>query len=188
MCYPGVITGLWLDAATIPILFEIAADPIQLGLVASLNPGGKMIVVTSLKLEVAPKLLELLHEMVPTATAIALLVNPATSAQAEWTTREAQVAAHRLGLELHVLHASAEGEFDTVFSSLVQLRAGALGIGPDPMFTNRSEELGALVFRHAIPAICPYPEFAAAGGPLTHGTNIANLYRHVGVYAGRILK
>jgi putative ABC transport system substrate-binding protein len=171
--------------ATIPILFEIAADPIQLGLVASLNrPGGNITGVTSLNLEVAPKLLELLHEMVPTATAIALLVNPATSAQAESTTREAQDAANRLGLELHVLNASAEGEFDTVFSSLVQLRAGALVIGPDPMFTNRSEQLGALAFRHAIPAICPYREFAAAGGLMSYGTNIANLYRHVGVYAG----
>jgi putative ABC transport system substrate-binding protein len=175
--------------ATIPILFEIAADPIQLGLVASLNrPGGNITGVTSLNLEVAPKLLELLHEMVPTATAIALLVNPATSAQAESTTREAQDAANRLGLELHVLHASAEGEFDTVFSSLVQLRAGALVIGPDPVFTNGSEQLGALAFRHAIPAICPYREFAAAGGLMSYGTNIANLYRHVGVYAGRILK
>jgi putative ABC transport system substrate-binding protein len=117
--------------ATIPIVFEMAADPVQFGLVASLNrPGGNMTGVTSLNLEVAPKLVELLHEMVPTATAIALLVNPANSAQAESTTREAQLAAHRLGLKLHVLNASGEQEFDAVFASLAQMHAGALVIGP----------------------------------------------------------
>ena len=174
--------------ATIPIVFEIAADPVELGLVASLSrPGGNMTGVTSLNLEVAPKLLELLHEMVPNATAVALLVNPATPAQAESTTREAQVAAHRLGLELHVLQASGEREFDGVFS-MAQLRAGALVIGPDPLFTNRSGQLGALAVRHTIPAICPYREFAAAGGLMSYGTNIPNLYRQVGGYAGRILK
>jgi putative tryptophan/tyrosine transport system substrate-binding protein len=175
--------------ATIPIVILIAADPVQLGLVASLGrPGGNITGVTSLHLEVAPKLLELLHELVPNATAMALLVNPANSAQAESNTTEAQVAAHRLGLKLHVLHANAEREFDAAFASLVQLRAGALVIGPDPLFLARSEQLGALAFRHAIPAICPYREFAAAGGLTSYGTNISHLFRQVGIYTGRILK
>jgi putative tryptophan/tyrosine transport system substrate-binding protein len=175
--------------ATIPIVFEMAADPVQFGLVVSLNrPGGNVTGVTSLNLEVAPKLLELLHEMVPTATVIALLVNPANSAQAQSTTREAQLAAHSLGLELHVLHASGEREFDAVFASLAQVHADALAIGPDPLLHDLSERLGALALRRAIPAICPYQEFAAAGGLMSYGTSPANLYRPVGVYVGRILK
>ena len=119
---------------------------------------------------------------------MAMLVNPASSARAETMTREAQGAAHRLGLKLHVLHASAEREFDAAFASLVQLRAGALVIGPDSLFFGRSGQLGALAFRHAIPAICPYRAFVAAGGLMSYGTNTANLYRQVGVYTSRILK
>jgi putative tryptophan/tyrosine transport system substrate-binding protein len=175
--------------ATIPIVFQIADDPVQLGLVASLGrPGGNITGVTSLHVEVASKQLELLHELVPSATAIALLVNPANSARAESTTREGQVAAHRLGLELHVLHASAEREFDAAFASSVQLRAGALAIAPDSLFFSRGRQLGALAFRHAIPAICPYREFAAAGGLMSYGTNNADQFRQVGIYVSRILK
>src|SRR6266487_3423737 len=135
--------------ATIPIVFQIADDPVQLGLVASLGrPGGNITGVTSLHVEVAPKLLELLHEMVPSATAMALLVNPANSVRAESITREGQGAARRLGLELHVLHASGEHEFDAAFASSVQLRAGALVISTDSLFFSRifsrSRQLGAL--------------------------------------------
>jgi ABC-type uncharacterized transport system substrate-binding protein len=187
----GVLSALAAKAATatIPVVFEIAADPVQLGLVASLGrPGGNITGVTSLNVEVAPKLLELLHQMVPSVTVIALLVNPANSALVESTTREAQVAAPRLGLELHVQHARAEREFDAAFASLVQLRAGALVIGPDSFFFIRSRQLGTLAFQHAIPAICPYREFAAAGGLMSYGTNITNLFRQVGVYTSRILK
>jgi putative tryptophan/tyrosine transport system substrate-binding protein len=138
--------------------------------------------------EVAAKQLELLHEMVPSATAMALLVNPANSLRAESITREGQGAARRLGLELHVLHASGEHEFDAAFASSVQLRAGALAISTDSLFFSRSRQLGALAFRHAIPAICPYREFAAAGGLMSYGTNNANQFRQVGVYTSRILK
>jgi putative ABC transport system substrate-binding protein len=174
--------------ATIPIVLLMAADPVQSGLVASLaRPGGNITGVTSLNVEVAPKLLELLHELVPNATVVALLINPANSAQAESTTTEAQVAAHRLGLNLHVLHASDEREFDAAFARSVQLR-GALVIGPDPFFIARSGQLGALAFRHAIPAICPYREFAAAGGLASYGTNISHLFRQLGIYTSRILK
>ena len=187
----GLPAALAAKAATttIPIVFQIADDPIRAGLVASLGrPGGNMTGLTSLNVEVAPKQLELLHELVPKATAMALLVNPANSARAESTTRQAQVAARRLGLGLHVLHASDKHEFDAAFASAVQLRAGALAISPDSLFFSRSGELGALAFRHAIPAICPYRDFALAGGLMSYGTNTVNQYRQVGIYTSRLIK
>ena len=175
--------------ATIPIVFQIADDPVQLGLVASLGrPGGNITGVTSLNVEVLPKQLELLHELVPNATAIALLVNPASSARAESNARQAQVAARRLGLKLHVLHASSEPEFDAAFANAVQLRIEALVIGTDAFFFGRIRQLGTLAARHAIPAISPYREFAASGGLMSYGTNNLNQFRQVGVYTGRILK
>jgi len=175
--------------ATIPIVFQIADDPVQLGLVASLGrPDGNITGVTSLNVEVAPKLLELLHELVPNATVVALLVNPASSARAESITRAAQGAARRFGVKLHVLHASAEREFEAAFASAVKLGAGALAIGTDALLFSRSGELGALAARHAIPAICPYREFAAAGGLTSYGTNNVNQFRQVGIKTGRILK
>ena len=183
--------ALAAKAATtnIPIVFETAGDPVQLGLVTSLaRPGGNLTGVTSLNEEVGAKLLELLHELVPRATIIGLLVNPNNPNVAEPTTKSLQDAARTLGLETHVLHASADRDFDTVFATLVQLRAGALVIGPDPFFLTRSEPLGALAFRHAIPTICPYREFAAAGGLVSYGTNIPNMFREVGIYTSRILK
>jgi putative ABC transport system substrate-binding protein len=174
---------------TIPIVFLMAGDPVQLGLVTSLaRPGSNLTGVTSLNAEVGAKLLELLHELVPRATIIGLLVNPNNPNVAEPTTKSLRGAARTLGLEMHVLHASADHDFDTVFATLVQLRAGALVIGPDPFFLTRSEPLGALAFRHAIPTICPYREFAAAGGLVSYGTNIPNMFREVGIYTSRILK
>jgi len=175
--------------ATIPIVFQIADDPVQLGLVASLSrPGGNMTGVTSLNVELVPKQLELLHELVPTATVMALVVNPASPARAESNTRQAQVAARRLGLKLHVLHAGSEQDFDAALANAIQLRAGALVIGTDAFFFSQSGQLGAMAARHAIPAICPYRDFAAAGGLMSYGTNNANQYRQVGVYTSRILK
>ena len=175
--------------ATIPIVFQIADDPVQLGLVASLGrPGGNITGVTSLNVEVLPKQLELLHELVPNATAIALLVNPASSARAESNARETQVAARRLGLKLHVLHASSEPELDAAFANAVQLRSEVLVIGTDAFFAGRRAQLGTLAARHAIPAISPYREFAASGGLMSYGTNNLNQFRQVGVYTGRILK
>jgi len=175
--------------ATIPIVFQIADNPVQLGLVASLGrPGGNITGVTSLNVEVLPKQLELLHELVPNANAIALLVNPASSARAESNARETQVAARRLGLKLHVLHASSEPEFDAAFANAVQLRIEALVIGTDAFFFGRIRQLGTLAARHAIPAISPYREFAASGGLMSYGTNNLNQFRQVGVYTGRILK
>jgi putative ABC transport system substrate-binding protein len=187
----GVVAALAAKTATttIPIVFELGGDPVQLGLVASLGrPSGNITGVTSLNVEVAPKQLELLHELLPNATAMALLINPANLGQAESTTRQVQIAAHRLGLELHVLHARTEPEIDTVFARSVQLRAGGLVVSPDSLFTSRREQLGLLAFRHALPAISPYREFAAAGGLMSYGTNIPNLFRQIGIYTSRILK
>jgi putative ABC transport system substrate-binding protein len=176
-------------ATTIPIVFETASDPIRLGLVASLNrPGGNVTGVTQTNVEVAPKRLELLHELVPTAKVMALLVNPANPILAEANTKELQAAARALALELHVLNASDEREFDGVFAQLVQLRAGGLVIGSDPYFTGRAKQLAALAVRHAVPAVYAWREFAAAGGLLSYGAAVTDSYHLAGNYAGRILK
>jgi putative tryptophan/tyrosine transport system substrate-binding protein len=174
---------------TIPIVFEIGFDPVALGLVASLNrPGGNLTGVTNLSVEVGLKQLGLLHELVPAATAVALLVNPADRALAEVVTRDAQLAAGKLGLQLHVLHASTEPDFDTVFATLAQLRVGALMIGTDSFFISRSEQLAALAVRHAIPAGFYFREFVAAGGLMSYGGSFTDAHRLAGVYVGRILK
>jgi putative ABC transport system substrate-binding protein len=174
--------------ATIPIVFTLAADPVAIGLVAGLNrPGGNLTGVTSLNQEVGPKRVELLHELLPAATTIALLVNP-TNPTAETLSRDAQAAARTLGLQLRVLHASAERDFDTVFADLVQLRAGGLVIGIDTFLTSRTEQLAALTLRHAVPAIYQAREFPAAGGLMSYGGNITDANRLAGIYAGRILK
>jgi putative ABC transport system substrate-binding protein len=174
---------------TIPIVFEIGADPVEVGLIASLNrPGGNLTGVTSLNAELAPKRLELLHEVVPTTRSIALLVNPASSINAEHLSIETQTAAHTLGLQLQVLHASTERDFDTVFASLVQMRAGALVINNDAFFLSRTEQLAALTVRHAVPTIFSYREFTAAGGLMSYGGSLPDAYRLTGLYTGRILK
>ena len=174
---------------TISIIFQVADDPVQLGLVASLSrPGGNMTGVTSLNVELVPKQLELLHELVPTATVMALVVNPASPARAESNTREAQVAARRLGLKLHVLHAGSEQDFDAALANAIQLRAGALVIGTDAFFNGRAKQLAELAVRHSVPAIYQYGEFTAGGGLLSYGGSITDSYRQAGVYTGRILK
>jgi putative tryptophan/tyrosine transport system substrate-binding protein len=174
---------------TIPVVFEMGGDPIGLGLVASLNrPGGNVTGVTNLNAEVAPKRVELLHELVPTASVIALLVNPTNPGLAEPVSRASQAAAHTLGLHLHVLNASTERDFDAVFAKLIQLRAGGLVIGPDAFFAARSEQLAALAVRHAVPAVFENREFVAAGGLVGYTGSIADAYRLAGVYAARILK
>jgi putative ABC transport system substrate-binding protein len=140
--------------STIPIVFEAAVDPVEVGLVASLNrPGGNVTGVANLNVEVGPKRLELLHELLPTATMIAVLANPTSPNIAEPFLRALQPAARALGLQLPVLHASADRDFDTVFATLVQMQAGALVIMPDLFFNSRHEQLAALALRHALPAI-----------------------------------
>jgi putative ABC transport system substrate-binding protein len=185
---PGALAA---KAATtsIPIVFQIGIDPVQVELVASLaQPGGNVTGVTTLAVEVGPKRLELLREVVPTATIIALLINPTNPALAATLSKDLQIVARTLGLELHVLHASTERDFATAFATLVQLRAGALVIGTDAFFNSRSEQLAALALRHAVPAIYQYPEFAAAGGLMSYGSSYADAHRLAGVYTGRILK
>jgi putative tryptophan/tyrosine transport system substrate-binding protein len=175
--------------ASIPIVFGIAADPVELGLVASLNrPGGNVTGVTSLNIEVAPKRLELLHELLPSVTTMALLVNPAVPATAEPAARISQVAAQALGLQLHVVHASSDGDFDVVFEKLIQLHVGALVIAPDNLFTAHSKQLATLTVRHALPAAYEFREFVAAGGLMSYGSSETEYYRLVGTCAGRILK
>jgi putative tryptophan/tyrosine transport system substrate-binding protein len=174
---------------TIPIVFLTAGDPVALKLVASLNrPGGNLTGLTSSGLELAPKRLELLHELVPTASVMALLVNPTNPALAESTVREVQDAARSLGLRLHTLRASTEHDFDSVFAAMVQLRVSGLVIAIDSFFTGRREQLAALALRHGIPAIYQYRDFAAAGGVMTYGGSLTEQYRLAGLYTGRILK
>ena len=173
---------------TVPIVFTTSLDPVQLGLVASLSrPGGNVTGVTSLNVEVGPKRLELLHELVPAANVIGLLVNP-NNPNAQTLSGDMQAAARKLGLQLHVLDASNERDFDMVFGALVQLRAGALVIGTDAFLTSHSERLAVLALRHALPAIYQYPEFTAAGGLMSYGNSLTESFRTVGVYTGRILK
>jgi putative tryptophan/tyrosine transport system substrate-binding protein len=172
--------------ATIPIVFVTVTDPVALGLVASLNqPGGNLTGVTNLNVEVGQKRLELLRELMPAATNIAVLVNPSAAAVTEQFMGALEAAAPALGMQLHVLQASTDHDLDTVFAAL---RADALVIGPYPFFTSRREQLGALTLRHAVPAIFVYREFVAAGGLMSYGANEAETYRLVGIYTGKILK
>jgi putative tryptophan/tyrosine transport system substrate-binding protein len=173
---------------TIPIVFTTGGDPVQIGLVASLSrPGGNVTGVTQLATEMMPKRLELAHELVPTATIIAVLVNP-TNPLTETILRDLQAAARILGVQLHVLHASTERDFGTVFATLAQLRAGVLVISIDTFFVSRTKQLAALTVRHAVPCIFQDRAFAAAGGLMSYGASGTDLYRQAGVYTGRILK
>jgi putative ABC transport system substrate-binding protein len=176
--------------ATIPVVFETGGDPVKLGLVASLNrPGGNVTGAASLAVEViAAKGLEFLHELIPAARVVGLLVNPNDPAVAESQQREVLVAAPTLGLEVTVLNAGTERDFDGVFAKLVELRASALIISADSFFTSHSEQLAALAVRHAIPAVYARREFATAGGLLSYGSDIADSYRLAGIYTGRVLK
>ena len=185
---PGVM-AVKAATTTIPIVFTTGGDPMQLGLVASLSrPGGNVTGVTTLNVEVTPKRLELAHELLPTATIIAALVNP-TNPNTEIELRGMHAAARALGLQLHVLHASSERDFAAVFAALPQLRAGVLVIsGTDTFLISRNEQLAALTIRHAVPTIFQFREFIAAGGLMSYGGSITDSYRQAGIYAGRILK
>jgi len=175
--------------ARIPIVFGVAVDPVELGLVASLNrPDGNLTGVTNLNVKVGPKRLELLRELVPSATVIAVLVNPTSPAIAEPFVRGLQAAAPTLGLQLHLLYARTERDFDAMFATLAKLGAGALIISPDQLFFARIEQLARLTLRHAVPAISQLRQFVAAGGLMSYGSSQTEYYRPIGIYAGRILK
>jgi putative tryptophan/tyrosine transport system substrate-binding protein len=173
---------------TIPIVFNVGDDPITTGLVASLNrPGGNLTGVYMFTSGLEAKRLGLLHEMVPKATTIAVLIN-STFPDAENQLPEVQGAAARLGVQLVVVRADAESDFDAAFATIVQQRAGALLVCASPFFNARRQQLVVLAARHAVPAIYEWRDFAAAGGLMSYGTSLADAYRQAGVYAGRILK
>jgi putative tryptophan/tyrosine transport system substrate-binding protein len=175
---------------TVPIVFETAADPVQLGLVSSLNrPGGNVTGVTQTNLEIAPKRLELLHEMLPAARVMAFLVDPSDPAVAETTASQMQAAARTLGLELHVLNASTEGDLDAVFAKVGELRASGLVVSAGTaFFVSRSRQLAALAVQHAVPSVGANRTFVTAGGLISYGADIVEAYRLTGGYVARILK
>jgi putative ABC transport system substrate-binding protein len=175
--------------STIPIIFWIGADPIELGLVASLNrPEGNLTDVTTLNHGLVAKRVELLHEVVPGTSSITVLINPTSPTLTKTSIEDAQAAARSLGLELHVLNASTERDFDVVFANLIQLGAGGLVIGTDTFFSSRLEQLAALSVRYAVPTVYHFREFAAAGGLIAYGGSLADAFRGTGVYTGHILK
>jgi putative tryptophan/tyrosine transport system substrate-binding protein len=172
---------------TIPIVFVLGIDPVQFGLVGSLNrPGGNITGIAILSTELSSKRLDLLHQLLPTAPVVAVLVNP-TNPRTEPETRSLQDAAHSLGLQLRILPASTASEIDAAFMTLVELRVGALAVPGDPFFTNRKDQILALAARHAVPAIYEWRDFVAAGGLMSYGPDLAESYRKAGVYTGEIL-
>jgi putative tryptophan/tyrosine transport system substrate-binding protein len=173
--------------ATIPIVFTSGSDPVKAGFVASMSrPGGNITGSSFFVADLGPKTLGLLHELVPKATMVALLVNP-KSPEAEHQPAELQRAARALGLEVEILTASSAQEIDQAFVVLTERRAGALVVGADPFFYHRLDQLAALALRHGIPATFPLREFPAAGGLMSYGTSITDAYRQAGIYAARIL-
>ena len=193
----AVITGTSAPAAlaaraattTIPIVFEAGLDPVELGLVTSLNrPGGNVTGVSNFYALLVAKQFELLHEMVPNSTAIGVLVNPTSPNLAESTARDAQQAGRLLGKQIHILNASTEGQIDTAFAALVRVRPDALLIGGDAFFTSRRAQLATLATRHGLPTIYNAREFATAGGLMSYGASLVDAYRQTGIYTGKILK
>jgi putative ABC transport system substrate-binding protein len=187
----GTASALAAKAATksVPIVFGIAADPVALGLVATLNrPGGNITGVTSLNLEVAPKRLELVREVLPSVANVGLLLDPNVPVLAAAAERASRAAAEAHGIQLHVLHASSEGELENVFEDFAKLRVGALVITPGNFFTAHSEQIAQLALRHKLPTVYEFRRFVAAGGLMSYGSNETEYYRLVGTYVGRILK
>ena len=186
---PAAALAAKAATTTIPIVFLVSNDPVELGLVASLaRPGGNLTGINFLSGELAAKRLGLLHELVPTATRIAVLVNAANPGEAELTVRDVETAARAMGLQIQVLNASNGREIDTAFTSLARDRPDALFVGGDQLFTLRHVQLVHLASRHGVPATYGGRRFAEAGGLMTYGTNTADSYRQTGVYVGRILK
>ena len=174
--------------ATIPIVFEIGTDPIKLGLVTSYNrPSGNATGINILTSALEAKRLGLLRELVPQAAALGVLLNPNWPAAAGQLS-DVEEAARAIGVQTHVLRASTDGEIDTAFVSVAQHRIPALAVASDPFFTSRRDKLAALAARHAVPAMYPFRDYAVAGGLMSYGIDLPEVYRQVGVYAGRVLK
>ena len=185
---PGALAAQ-AATTTIPIVFEAGSDPVRLGLVANLNqPGGNVTGVNNLAVEITQKRLELLHELLPTANIMALLINPADRALAQAQTREVLSAARSRGLKLHVLNASSEGEFDGVFADIKRLRVDGLVMGAGSVFVRSLNKLTALTIRHAVPAISIWRDFPVAGGLMSYTSDVLDSYRLAGIYTPRVLK
>ena len=173
---------------TTPIIFAIGADPVAAGLVPTLNrPGGNVTGVATLNAEVGPKRLELLHQIIPAASVFALLTNPTNPVISEPLSRDAQASALTLGIRLHILHASSDGEIEAAFAALHGLKAGGVVIGSDQFFNSRSRQLAALALQHSLPAVYQYREFSAAGGLISYGASLTDAFELAGVYTGRVL-
>jgi len=185
------VAALAAKAATtsIPIVFETGLDPVAAGLVDGLGrPGGNVTGITSLNVAVAPKGLELLHELVPKAKSFAVFVNPANPVNTSTNLKSLEEPARARGLQLHVLNVSSEGDFDAAFAKLVQLKADGLVVAPDIIFNARGQQLATLATRHAVPAVHTVREFAASGGLLSYGGDIKESHKQAGIYTGRVLK
>jgi putative tryptophan/tyrosine transport system substrate-binding protein len=174
---------------TIPIVFQMGADPVQVGLVTSLNrPGGNVTGITNLSIGLATKRIELMHQVMPDAKLIAVLVNPRDSAIFASEMDDTRAAQAQLGVQIHFLQASTISDIDAAFAKVIELRASALAIGSYPLFISRPDAIAALATRYGVPAIHPLRAFAAAGGLMSYGSDFADTYRLTGVYVGRILK
>jgi putative ABC transport system substrate-binding protein len=187
----GTSSALAAKAATttIPIVFGVGEDPVGLGLVASLaRPGGNLTGINFFNAELTAKRLELLHQLVPAATRVAVLVNPANAAQTETLLRDVEAAARAIGLQIQVLNASTSREIDAAFATFVRERPDALFVGGDPFFNSRRVQLVHLATLHKVPATYSQRQYAEIGGLMSYGTNVADAFRQVGVYAGRLLK
>jgi putative ABC transport system substrate-binding protein len=174
--------------ATIPIIFAIGTDPVAAGLVAALNrPRGNVTGIVTLNAVVGPKRLELLNQVIPAANIVALLINPTNPVLSEPLLRDTQAAARKLGIQLHVVRASSDGEIEAAFAALHELKVSGLVIGSDQFFNSRTRQLAALALQHLLPAVYQYREFTAAGGLISYGANLSEAFELAGVYTGRIL-
>jgi ABC-type uncharacterized transport system substrate-binding protein len=185
----GTAAALVAKAETIitPIVFLAGGDPVRLGLVVSLNrPGGRITGVTPLNDDLAPKLLELLHELVPKAVIVGYLINPNNATSANLS-REVRMTERTIGQRVHIVKASSEHDFEPAFATLHQIRAGGLCVQGDTFFNSRREQLVALAAHHSIPTVYAFRDYAAVGGLMSYGTNLQDAYRQVGIYVGRIL-
>jgi len=183
--------GLAAKAATttIPVVFETGVDPVEVGLVKSLSrPEGNVTGVTSLNVELTPKGLELLHELIPRAKSFAVLANPADAVATNKLMKDVKASSRALGLELQIYNANTETDFDALFAMLVQPRTGGLLITANPVFNTRAQQLAALTLKYAVPAVHAVREFVIAGGLMSYGGNIKESHRQAGIYVGRILK
>ena len=189
---PGGVPGALAakaETSTIPIVFEMGADPVALGLVATLNhPGGNITGATSLSGEVNPKRLELLHEVVPVPTIFGLMVNPTNPVNAQPSIKLVKAAADALGLQIQILEVSKEADFDAAFAALVKFRAGGMVISNDTFYVTRQEQLAAASLRYTLPSISQSREFTVAGGLMSYSGSFLETHRQAGVYTGRILK